>query len=256
MPYRYQKLTKLNNFFEANPRVAIAFSGGVDYSFLLYIAHKCGAQVVAYYVKSAFQPNFEFRNAQHLADSLQVSMHPLEIDVLSAKDIVANRSDRCYHCKKMIFTAISRVALSEGYKIILDGTNASDKLEERPGMRALRELRILSPLRECGLTKEDIRQFSRELGLSIWDHPSYSCLATRIATGEPITAHKLHITEKAEDLLFKLGFKNFRVRLLGTTAKIQVTRDQLDRVLDLRETIISTLKNDYSSVLLDLEPRD
>ena len=137
----------------------------------------------------------------------------------------------------------------------MDGTNASDDAGDRPGMRALRELSVRSPLRECGLTKRDVRMLSRDAGLFTWDKPAYACLATRIPTGQPITARDLAVTEAAESDLFSLGFTDFRVRLVGRSAKIQLPAAQMPRLLECRQEILQRLGPDYDGVWLDLEGR-
>lgn len=246
---------ELKQFFEENPSVAIAFSGGVDSAYLLYAGAKYGARVKAYYVKTAFQPQFELADACHLADSLQVPMEILELNVLDCESIVSNPPDRCYHCKKRIFSRILEAAEKDGFRLLLDGTNASDEASDRPGMRALRELSVRSPLRECGLTKAEIRRLSKEAGLFTHDKPAYACLATRIPTGETITLEKLGTTELAEQWLSELGLRDFRVRLFGGSARLQVTARDLETVLRHREAIVNKLKQHYSSVLLDLEVR-
>ena len=245
----------LEEFFTQNPRPALAFSGGVDSAYLLYAAHRAGAEVRAYYVSSAFQPQFELEDAKRLAGSLSVPLTVLSVDILSNRTVTANPSDRCYHCKKAIFSAILAAAEADGHTPVLDGTNASDQVSDRPGMRALRELGVRSPLRECGLTKPEVRRLSREAGLFTWDKPAYACLATRIPTGTAITRANLEQTERAERFLAGLGFTDFRVRLLGGAAKLQLPVSQLDRLLELREAVLQELKKDYSDVLLDLEVR-
>lgn len=245
----------LEEFFARNPRPALAFSGGVDSAYLLYAAHRAGAEVRAYYVSSAFQPQFELEDAKRLAGSLSVPLTVLSVDILSNRTVTANPSDRCYHCKKAIFSAILAAAEADGHTPVLDGTNASDQVSDRPGMRALRELGVRSPLRECGLTKPEVRRLSREAGLFTWDKPAYACLATRIPTGTAITRADLARTERAERFLAGLGFTDFRVRMLGDAAKLQLPASQLSALLAQRETILRELKKDYSDVLLDLEVR-
>ena len=245
----------LNSFFSENPRLALAFSGGVDSAYLLYAATAALADVTAYYVHSAFQPEFELRDAQRLAAELGAKMRVLELDVLCDETITANPADRCYHCKKRIFTAIVQAAQEDGYELLIDGTNASDDAADRPGIRALRELEVRSPLRECGITKAQVRQLSREANLFTWDKPAYACLATRIPTGEPITAEKLQKTEQAEEFLKSLGFVDVRVRLMGKSAKLQVRGEQLGLLVEKRSEILAGLKPLYSNILLDLEVR-
>lgn len=250
-----EKEMELREFFAAHPRAGIAFSGGVDSAYLLYAAAQSGACVQAYYVKSAFQPQFELEDAKKLAEQLKVPMKILELDVLGCTKVTENPADRCYFCKKLIFGAIIQAAKADGFTTLLDGTNASDEEGDRPGMRALREMEVLSPLRLCGLTKDEIRRRSREAGLFTWDKPAYACLATRIPTGEEITGEKLAATEASESYLFSLGFSDFRVRMMGKAAKLQFPESQLPRVLAHREEILKALKTYYSSVLLDMEVR-
>ena len=245
----------LTEFFHENQKAAIAFSGGVDSAYLLYAALQSGADVRAYYVKSAFQPQFELDDARRLAETLSADMRVLDVDILADKTVAVNPPDRCYHCKRRIFSAIASAAAADGYTLLLDGTNASDDAGDRPGMRALRELSVRSPLRECGLTKPEIRRLSREAGLFTWDKPAYACLATRVPAGERLTAEKLENTERAEDFLFSLGFTDFRVRLFNGAARLQLPAEQLPRLLERRAEILSELKKTYSAVVLDLEVR-
>lgn len=242
-------------FFKENPNTAIAFSGGVDSAYLLYAAAKYGSKAKAYYVKSAFQPQFELDDAKRIASDLHIELHILKADVFSSKEISSNSKKRCYFCKKLIFSKILEAAKKDGFFTLLDGTNASDEAPDRPGMQAATELCVHSPLRECGLTKETIRHLSKEAGLFTWDKPAYACLATRIPTGTPITSEKLVHTEHAEDFLRSLGLSDFRVRSLGNAAKIQVPENQLGIVLAHRTDILQKLGNDYSDVLLDLATR-
>ena len=245
----------LQEFFQENPRVALAFSGGVDSAYLLYAAIRSGAEVCAYYVKSAFQPQFELEDACRLAEELHAELKVLSVDVLREKAVTDNPPNRCYACKKQIFAAIMQAAREDRFEVIIDGTNASDDAEDRPGMRALQELSVRSPLRECGLTKSEIRSLSREAGLFTWEKPAYACLATRIPTGEPITLEKLQKTEAAEAELFARGFTDFRVRMLGGCARIQVPESQLPLLMEQRAEILKELKKRYDGVVLDLEVR-
>lgn len=245
----------LRAFFKENPKTALAFSGGVDSAYLLYAALHYGADVRAYYVKAAFQPQFELDDAVRLAEELHADMRILTVDVLSDETVRKNPADRCYYCKQRIFNTILKAAAEDGYTVILDGTNASDDAGDRPGMRALKELEVKSPLRLCGLTKAEIRRLSKEAGLFTWDKPAYACLATRIPTGEEITAEKLAATEKAEGFMMALGFKDFRVRQENGKAKLQLKEEQLPLLLKHRGKILDELKQYYTSVTLDLEVR-
>jgi uncharacterized protein len=246
----------LEEFFSTHPIVAVAFSGGVDSAYLLYMACKYAQKTKAYYVKSAFQPQFELDDAERLAKELQADMTIIRLDVLSDEQVRMNPPNRCYFCKKRIFSAIREHAQQDGFQVLLDGTNASDDAGDRPGMVALQELAVLSPLRLCGLTKTDIRKLSKEAGLFTWDKPSYACLATRIPSGQAIDERLLQRTEKAESFLASLGFRDFRVRTLGEQAKLQVQSSQLPLLMQFRKQVIDELKKDYKAVLLDLEARD
>lgn len=245
----------LNDFFKEHQKIAIAFSGGVDSSYLLYAAKMQEADVKAYYVKSDFQPEFEFEDAKRLAEELNVNLRVLYLDALSSPKVIENPWNRCYYCKSSIFTAIRAAISEDGYSVLLDGTNASDDASDRPGIRALRELSVLSPLRECGLTKDEIRKLSREAGLFTWDKPSYACLATRIQMDELITKEKLAITEMAEDFMFSLGFTDFRVRYQKGHGRLQLVEEELELFLKHREAILEKLKEYYKSISLDLEVR-
>lgn len=245
----------LADFFTTYPRAALGFSGGVDSAYLLYAALACHAQVRPYYIKTAFQPAFELADAQRLCQQLGVELQIIERDILSLDLVSANSKDRCYHCKKALFSALKAQAQLDGYSILLDGTNASDEATDRPGMRALDQLKVLSPLRECGLTKPQIRQLSRAAGLFTWDKPAYACLATRVPTGQPITKEDLHRVEEAESALSALGFRDFRVRLFHGGARIQVPEPQLELVLSLRQEILQKLSGSFDAVMLDLQIR-
>lgn len=246
---------ELSEFFAENPTVALGFSGGVDSAFLLWAALHYGAQVEAYYVKTPFQPRFELEDARKLAGQLGAKMTVLETDVLDLPQVACNPADRCYHCKNAIFSLIRRQAAADGWPVLIDGTNASDDAGDRPGMKALRELEVRSPLRECGITKKEVRRRSREAGLFTWDKPAYACLATRIPTGRTITHSLLERVEQSEDALSQLGFTDFRVRVLGDAARLQLPEEQLQTALDRREEIRAALAPAFSQVLLDLEPR-
>ena len=245
----------LEHFFKQVPRAALAFSGGTDSALVLWAARTYGCDVRAYYANTAFQPAFELADAKKLAAELAAPMTVVEADVLAVPGAAANGPRRCYHCKKALFTALWQAARADGHTVLLDGTNASDDAGDRPGMQALRELEVRSPLRECGITKDQVRQMSKEAGLFTWDKPAYACLATRVPTGTPITAEALEKVERGEEALFKLGFTDFRLRLLGDAARIQVPADQMEKAAALHNDITGALEADFSAVLLDLRGR-
>ena len=245
----------LEQFFQENPRCALGFSGGVDSAYLLYAGVKAGADIRPYFIKTAFQPAFELADAQKLAEGLGVEVTVLELDALADPRVAANPADRCYYCKQNLFRTLKDRAIADGYPVLLDGTNASDEAGDRPGMRALAELSVRSPLRECGLTKAEIRARSKEAGLFTWDKPAYACLATRVPAGEAITAETLARVEGAEDALFRLGYTDFRVRVFHSAARLQLPRGQMERAVREAETIQAALKPYFTPILLDLEGR-
>ncbi len=242
---------KLVDFFTKHPKIALAFSGGVDSSYLLFAAKEAGADVKAYYVKSDFQPEFEFEDAKRLVSDLDAEMEVIYLDLLADPVIVSNPADRCYTCKKYIMGAIMRRAEKDGYHLMVDGTNASDDLSDRPGVKALMELGIRSPLLEAGLTKDEIRKFSKEAGLFTWDKPAYACLATRILTGEELTFKKLKSVEVCEAFMMDMGFSDFRVRVRGKDALIQIKEKDFDLYKENEEWIKDTVREHFRKVKLD-----
>lgn len=245
----------LQDFFTQAPKAALGFSGGTDSAYLLYEAHRLGAQVQPYYIQTAFQPAFELRDAQRLCEQLGVSLKVIQLDILSLASVKANPQDRCYHCKKALFHALRAQALADGYTLLIDGTNASDDAGDRPGMRALRELSVRSPLRECGITKAEVRRRSQEAGLFTWDKPAYACLATRVPTHQALDAETLSRVERAEDALFALGFTDFRVRVFHGAARLQFPISQMEEALRRRGEVINAVKPYFEPVLLDLQGR-
>lgn len=247
---------ELQEFFTQYPRTALAFSGGVDSSYLLYAGLKWAEKLGVYYVKSPFQPEFEYRDALRLAKELGASVTVLTADPLSDPQVAANPANRCYYCKKVIMSTIKAAAARDGFDLIIDGTNASDDISDRPGFKALGEEGVLSPLRTCGITKAKLRELSREAGLFTWNKPAYACLATRIPTGETITADKLQAVEHGEDALFGMGFTDFRVRTKDGAAKLQFIAEQHGEAAQRLDEIKTALAPYYSEVSLDPTPRE
>lgn len=246
---------ELSEFFAANRRAALGFSGGVDSAYLLYAGLACGAEVRPYFVRTAFQPQFELEDARRLTAQLGCGLTVIGLDVLAVPHVAENPADRCYHCKRAIFGALRARAAQDGFLLLLDGTNASDDAGDRPGMRALRELEVRSPLRECGLTKARIRALSREAGLFTWDKPAYACLATRVPAGDPITEELLARVEGAENALFARGYADFRVRVFHGAARLQFPRAQLARVFAEYADVRAAVRPFFETVLLDLDER-
>lgn len=246
---------ELSDFFRLHPAGAVAFSGGVDSSLLVWAAARYGSDWRAYYVHSPFQPAFELADARQVAGQCGLPLTVLEVDVLQNETVAANPPDRCYHCKHSIFSVILDRARQDGCSLVIDGTNASDDAGDRPGMRALRELEVRSPLRECGLTKAAVRQLSREAGLPTWDKPAYACLATRVPSGTALTAELLQSVEAAETALAELGFRDFRVRARHGMALVQVTEAQWPLAAARRDELQKRLRPLFESAALDLVPR-
>lgn len=245
----------LQEFFTEYPKAALGFSGGVDSSYLLWAAVNAGADIAPYYIQTAFQPAFELEDAKRLCAQIGVKLNVIQLDALADPRVAANPANRCYYCKVGLFGALRARAKADGYDLLLDGTNASDDAGDRPGMKALREMEVRSPLRECGLTKAMIRQESRKAGLFTWDKPAYACLATRVPTGRTITPELLRRVEGAETALFDLGFTDFRVRLYDDAARLQLPEGQLAKAVEQRQAIRQALAPWFDIVLLDSQTR-
>lgn len=239
----------LRKFFEEHERPALAFSGGADSSYLFYAAVTCGADVTAYFVKTQFQPQFELDDAERTAKWLGQDLTVIHANAIADPTVRANPDDRCYHCKKTVFGAISERARQDGKGFIMDATNASDDPAGRPGMKALSEMGIISPLRICGITKPQVRELSREAGLWTWDLPSNSCLATRIPTGMELTDGNLARTEEVEDLVRELGFRDIRVRTTADgRARFEVTDKERNLLADKKQNVEKILLAHYPGV--------
>lgn len=246
----------IHEFFSRHHKAAVALSGGVDSAYVLAAAVREGADVHSYFVDTPFQPRSELADARRAALEAGAPLTVVELDVLADEAVAANGSDRCYLCKRAIFSAIVRAAGSDGYKYVLDGTNATDDADDRPGMRALGELGVASPLRLCGIGKAQVRNAAREMGLSAWEKPSYACLATRVPCGTRIERDMLETTEAAERSLAARGFADFRVRWAAGAALIQIPADQMQKAIEERDAILSDLGGHYSAVTLDLRARE
>ena len=247
---------ELRTFFTAHPKAALAFSGGADSAYLLWAAVTAGAEVGAYYVKTAFQPDFELADAKRVCELLGLKLHILELDVLAVPEVADNPKDRCYFCKRAIFSAICQAAGRDGFELVIDGTNASDDEGDRPGMRALRELGVVSPLRLCGVTKKELRRRSREAGLFTHDKPAYACLATRVQSGVPLCAGLLEQVDRAERTVAALGFSDFRVRTDGQNARLEVVEAQLPLAREKWPAICAALAEFTHLTLGERIPRE
>lgn len=238
-------------------KAAVAFSGGVDSTLLLHAAQEAlGEAVTAFIVKSAFMPEAELEEAVSFVKSKGIKYEIIEAEVLDIAEIAENPKDRCYHCKKLIFESIKAKAAEIGIEYIAEGSNTDDLKDYRPGMRALAELDIESPLRAADLSKADIRQLSEIKGLKTWNKPSMACLASRVAYGQVITEADLKMIERAEDFLKSQGFENVRVRLHGKLARIEVITEEIGRLAEraMREKVYEKFTEiGFNYITLDLQ---
>lgn len=249
------KETKLLKFLQRYHKPALGFSGGVDSSLLLAACKKAGVNVQAITACTPVLPAFEQEDAKRIAEEWNVKQTIIPLNPLELPEFCANSSQRCYYCKRKIFTAIKNQAAKLGCDVLLDGANADDTGDYRPGMKAAEELRVVSPLLACGLTKAEVRALARRYGVSVADKPAYACLASRIAYGEPITLEKLRMVEQAEDNLRTMQLHDIRVRCHGAIARIEITQEQLPLATgQLRQAIIDAVKDaGFTYVTLDLE---
>ncbi len=252
-----EKFRKLREIITECGSLAVAFSGGVDSGFLLKCAHDVlGDRVLAVTADSMFIPRAEIQSARDFCQRCGIRQKLISIDVLGTAGVKENPPDRCYHCKRGIFECMLDAAAEEGISVVAEGSNLDDEGDYRPGMRAIRELSVRSPLKEAGLNKAEIRELSRRMGLDTWDKPSMACLASRVPYGEELSCEKLRRVEQAEELLHGLGIIQCRVRCHGTLARIEVLPEDFKRVMndEIREKLIGSFKEyGFSYVSMDLE---
>ncbi|AEF17716.1 MULTISPECIES: ATP-dependent sacrificial sulfur transferase LarE [Thermoanaerobacterium] len=252
-----EKYENLKKYIEKLGSAVIAFSGGVDSTFLAKVCYDVlKDRCVAVTATSSTYPQREFKEAQELAKQIGIRHRIIRSEELEIEGFSKNPIDRCYYCKSELFSKLKNVAEEEGIEYVLDGTNYDDTGDFRPGRRAARELGVKSPLLECGFTKNDIREMSKILGLPTWNKPAYACLSSRFPYGQEITDQKLSMVDKAEEYLLKLGFVGFRVRHHGDIARIELDQKQINMMLDesVRKNVVLKLKEiGFKYVSLDLE---
>ena len=229
----HQKYQALKDDLKALGGIAIAFSSGVDSTLLLKTAHDVlGDRCIAVTARSRSFPKRELAEAEQFCRQQGIRHIIIDFEELKIEGFAQNPKNRCYLCKRELFTKILNVAKENGLPYVAEGSNIDDIGDYRPGLTAVAELGIKSPLREANLTKSDIRQLSKELDLPTWDKQSFACLASRFVYGETITEEKLSMVDKAEQRLLDLGFRQVRVRIHGTIARIEVDPSEFSRILD------------------------
>ena len=249
------KEAALTAYIKAAGKLAVAFSGGADSTYLAYKAHEVlGDNALAVTIRSQVLIDEDFEWTVDFCRDNGIKQVVIECDVFDSEQFENNPPDRCYYCKKMDFDAILKTAKEHGIEMVADGSNVDDTGDYRPGMRAMAELGIVSPLKEAGLTKNDIRQLSKEAGLPTWDKPAAACLASRFAYGEKITTEGLVRVANAEKFIRDLGFRGIRVRVHGNLARIEVAPDDKGRFLLKADEVTARLKElGFSYVTMDLK---
>lgn len=252
-----EKLSRLKSFFAEAGRAAIAFSGGVDSTLLVKVAHEVlGDSMVAITLVAKSFPERERNDAVQFCRKHGIPQIEIEYDELSIPGFAENPEDRCYICKKELFSMIKKAAVGKGISVVCEGSNMDDTGDYRPGLKAIKEMDVKSPLQLAGLTKQEIRDISKEYNLPTWDKPSLACLATRFVYGETITREKLVMVGKAEQLLVDLGFRQMRVRLHGSIARIELLPEDFPRFMqeDIRSKVAAAFKDlGFSYVTLDIQ---
>lgn len=251
-----EKFQLLKDNIKKRGSAAIAFSGGVDSTFLVKVAHEVlGDKVIAVTATSSTYPERELKEAIKYAKNIGIKHLIISSEELDIEGFASNPKNRCYYCKKELFTKIKAVAKENFVEYVFDGSNLDDNGDYRPGMQAARELEVISPLKEANLTKEDIRALSKELGLPTWNKPSFACLSSRFPYGKKITIPKLKMVEKAEQFLLDMGIRQVRVRHHGEIARIEVAPEERIKFFDaeVMDKIGEKLKDiGFTYVTLDI----
>ena len=250
------KYNELVTYLKDLERVAVAFSGGVDSSLLLAVAREAlGDNVVGITIDSPALPRYELEDARMIADKVGVKHVIVKSDEIEP-EVKNNPVNRCYFCKKLEFGSVKEEAERLGFKYVLDGSNADDTKDYRPGMKATKELQVLSPLLEKNISKAEVREFSRMLNLPTWNKPAYACLFSRIPYGHEIKLEDLVKIEAAEKFFIDKGFKTIRVRCHDDLARIEVSKEQREKLIEepFATEIVSTLKEiGFKFITLDIQ---
>ncbi len=242
-----EKLENLKNMLKNLGGGIVAFSGGVDSTFLLKVAKDVlKDKAIGITIKAFMHTEREFEEAKEYAKEIGVKHVIIQMGEINMKEFIENAPDRCYHCKKEIFTKIKEIGNKHQIESILDGSNIDDLGDFRPGMKALKELKVISPLKEVGLTKQEIRELSKMMDIPTWDKPSFACLASRIPYGQPITKEKLKMIELAEEFLLNIGLKQMRVRHHGEIARIEVAKEEMEKFFDLNK--MNKIGNEFQKI--------
>lgn len=253
----FEKYEHLKDYLRKLGSVAVAFSGGVDSTFLLKTAHDVlGDKAVAITASSNLFPRRELKESSAFCKSENIRQVIFSVDELAIEGFQKNPPNRCYLCKRAIFTKLKEIAAKNHLSCVVEGSNMDDNGDYRPGMQAIAELDVKSPLRQAELYKHEIRELSKKMGLTTWSKPSFACLASRFVYGETITEDKLNMVDRAEELLRLKGFTQFRVRIHDNIARIEILPSEFDKIIivDIRQEIVQKFKEyGFKYVSLDLQ---